>query len=75
MLALDDRAFERTYGLSVEKFDEKWRTYLRKRYWPTVAKHELPETYGKRLTDHRRDQSNINISPAVSPAPGARSPF
>ena len=62
-----DRAFERTYGLTVEKFDEKWRLYLRKRYWPTVAKHELPETYGKRLTDHRRDQSNLNLSPAVSP--------
>jgi len=62
-----DRAFERTYGLTVEKFDEKWRMDLRKRYWPTVASHELPETYGKRLTDHRRDQSNINISPAVSP--------
>ena len=62
-----DRAFERTYGLSVEKFDEKWRLYVRKRYWPTVARHEPPETYGRRLTDHRRDQSNINISPAVSP--------
>ncbi len=62
-----DRAFERTYGLTVEKFDEKWRTYLRKRYWPQVAQHELPETYGRRLTDHRKDQSNLNISPAVSP--------
>jgi Tol biopolymer transport system component len=62
-----DRAFERTYGLSVEKFDEKWRTDLRKKYWPTVAEHELPETYGRRLTDHRKDQSTINISPAVSP--------
>jgi hypothetical protein len=62
-----DRGFERTYGMTVEKFDEKWRTWLRKTYWPTVAKHELPETYGRRLTDHRRDQSNLNLSPAVSP--------
>ncbi len=62
-----DRAFERTYGLTVEKFDEKWRMYLRKKYWPTVASHELPETYGRRLTDHRKDQSTINISPAISP--------
>jgi len=62
-----DRAFERTYGLSVEKFDEQWRQYLRKKYWPTIATHEHPEVYGKRLTDHRRDQSNLNVSPAVSP--------
>jgi Tol biopolymer transport system component len=62
-----DRAFERTYGMSVGKFDEKWHQYLRKRYWPTVAAHELPEVYGRRLTDHRKDQSNINTAPAVSP--------
>ncbi|MFN8588046.1 MAG: BamA/TamA family outer membrane protein [Candidatus Eisenbacteria bacterium] len=62
-----DRAFERTYGMSVEKFDEQWRLWLRKTYWPTVANREHPEVYGKRLTDHRRDQSNINISPAISP--------
>lgn len=62
-----DRAFERTYGLTVEKYDEQWRTWLRKTYWPTVANREHPEAYGKRLTDHRRDQSNLNIAPSVSP--------
>jgi len=62
-----ERAFERTYGMSVQKFDEKWRQYLKKRYWPAVAEHEQPEVYGKRLTDHRKDQSNLNVSPAVSP--------
>lgn len=62
-----ERAFQRTYDLSVEKFDEQWRDYLRKRYWPTVAKHEQPERYGRRLTDHRRDASNANTAPSVSP--------
>lgn len=62
-----DRAFERTYGLTIEKFDEQWRESLRKTYWPVVARREHPEIYGRRLTDHRRDESNINISPAVSP--------
>ena len=42
--------------------------YLRKRYWPTRRQRtSRPETYGRRLTDHRRDESNINISPSVSP--------
>ncbi len=62
-----DRAFERTYGMPTQRFDEQWRLWLRKRYWPDVAKHEYPETYGKRLTDHRHDQSNLNLMPAVSP--------
>jgi Tol biopolymer transport system component len=62
-----DRAFQRTMGMSPDKFDEQWRTWLRKEYWPTVAHKEDPEQFAKRLTDHRRDESNLNTSPAVSP--------
>jgi len=62
-----DRAFQRTYDLTVRKFDEQWREHLQKQYWPTVAQYEHPEKFGKRLTDHRRDQSNINMAPSVSP--------
>ena len=62
-----ERAFERTYGMPTARFDEQWRLWLRREFWPSVAKHEYPEKYGKRLTDHRRDQSNLNLMPAVSP--------
>jgi Tol biopolymer transport system component len=62
-----DRAFERSVGMSVEKFDEQWQTWLRKTYWPTVASKDSPDKFARRLTDHRRDQSNINTAPAVSP--------
>jgi Tol biopolymer transport system component len=62
-----DRAFQRSMGLSVERFDEQWRTWLRKTYWPTVATQENPEEFARRLTDHRRDESRLNTSPAVSP--------
>src|SRR5436309_5995326 len=62
-----DRAFQRSIGTSVEKFDQQWREWLRKRYWPTVATKEDPEHFARRLTDHRRDESSLNTSPAVSP--------
>ena len=62
-----DRAFQRSVGMSEEKFDEQWREWLRKEYWPTVAQKESPERFARRLTDHRRDQSNLNTAPAVSP--------
>lgn len=62
-----ERAFERTYGMPSARFDQQWRLWLRREFWPSVAKHEYPEKYGKRLTDHRRDQSNLNLMPAVSP--------
>ena len=62
-----DRAFQRSMGLSVERFDEQWRVWLRKTYWPTVATKENPEEFARRLTDHRHDESSLNTSPAVSP--------
>lgn len=62
-----ERAFVRTYGMPSARFDEQWRRWLRREFWPAVARHEYPEKYGKRLTDHRRDQSNLNLMPAVSP--------
>lgn len=62
-----DRAFERTMGMSVKKFDEQWRQWLKKQYWPTVAVKDEPERFARQLTDHRKDSSNINMAPAVSP--------
>jgi Tol biopolymer transport system component len=62
-----DRAFERSVGMPVSRFDEQWREWLRKRYWPTVAHKESPERFARRLTDHRKDESNRNVWPAVSP--------
>ena len=62
-----DRAFQRTTGMTVSKFDEQWREYLKRRYWPTIAIKQQPDRYGRALTDHRHDQSNLNTSPAVSP--------
>ncbi|MCC6348030.1 MAG: PD40 domain-containing protein [Candidatus Eisenbacteria bacterium] len=62
-----DRAFERTYGMPTSRFDQQWRQWLRRTYWPEVARRDDPDDFGKRLTDHRRDQSNLNLMPAVSP--------
>jgi Tol biopolymer transport system component len=62
-----DRAFERATGMTVRKFDEQWRAWLRKQYWPTVAVKDNPERFARQLTDHRSDQSNLNTAPAVSP--------
>lgn len=62
-----DRAFQRSMGMTVEKFDEQWQNWLRKEYWPTVASKEDPERFARRLTSHRDDTSHLNTAPAVSP--------
>jgi len=62
-----DRAFERSTGMSVATFDAQWRDWLRKTYWPTVQRKEDPEKFARRLTNHRKDTSNLNTAPAISP--------
>ena len=62
-----DRAFQRSLGLSVSKFDDQWREWLRRKYWPAVATKQDPERFARRLTDHRRDESRFNTAPSVSP--------
>ncbi len=62
-----ERAFRRAVGMKVSMFDEQWRAWARRRYWPTVAARREPEAFARRLTDHRRDGSLLNTAPAVSP--------
>ncbi len=62
-----DRAFEASVGTPVHKFDEDFHSWLKKIYWPTIRTRGGPETFARRLTDHRKDHSNINMAAAVSP--------
>jgi Tol biopolymer transport system component len=62
-----ERAFQRTYGMTPQRFDEQWREELRKKYWPTLANLDHPDKFARRLTDHRRDESLLNFWPSVSP--------
>ena len=62
-----ERAFELSLGTSVTKFDEEFHSWLKKTYWPTIRTKNGPEQFARRLTDHRKDRSNINMAAAVSP--------
>jgi len=62
-----NHAFERAVGMNMEKFSEAWMEAVKKEYWPEVASREDPEKFGRRITDHEKDRSFLNLSPAVSP--------
>ena len=62
-----DRAFELSLGTSQTKFDEEFQSWLKKTYWPAIRTKNGPEQFARRLTDHRKDRSNINMAAAVSP--------
>jgi Tol biopolymer transport system component len=62
-----DRAFQSVMGTTVAKFDEDFSTWLRRQHWPEVSDKSNPDIFARRLTDHRRDRSNLNMGAAVSP--------
>ena len=62
-----ERAFQRTYGMTPQRFDEQWREQLRRKYWPKLAELDHPDKFARALTDHRRDESVLNFWPSVSP--------
>jgi WD40 repeat protein len=62
-----DAAFRGSLGLSIDELSEKWLREQKVTYWPEIARREDINTIMKKLTDHRKDGSNYNTSPAISP--------
>ncbi|MBI1805299.1 MAG: PD40 domain-containing protein [Ignavibacteria bacterium] len=62
-----DQGFRSAIGLSIEELSEHWQKDQKVLYWPDIAKREDPADYARRLTDHRKDGSFYNTSPAISP--------
>jgi len=62
-----DRAFESTFGMNLEKFSEKWERDIKRIYWPDLTRYDAVDEYATRITDHEKDRSFYNTSPAISP--------
>lgn len=63
-----DAAFRSAFGKDLEEFGEQWEYDLKKLYYPDIADRQRPLDMAQPLTDHRRDESFFNTSPALSPA-------
>jgi Tol biopolymer transport system component len=62
-----DAAFKGAFGKSLEEFSEQWLYDLKKIYWPDIADRKRAKDFSVPLTDHRREESFFNTSPAISP--------
>lgn len=62
-----DATFRGALGLSIEELSEKWLREQKVIYWPEIARREDINQIMKKLTDHRKDGSNYNTSPSISP--------
>lgn len=62
-----EAGFRGALGLGIEELNERWQKDQKVMYWPDIAKREEPADYARRLTDHKKDGSFYNTSPAISP--------
>lgn len=62
-----DNGLKSALGVNLEELSERWQKEQKILYWPDIAKRKEPSDYARRLTDHRKDGSFYNTSPALSP--------
>ncbi|GAB1370072.1 basic secretory protein-like protein [Candidatus Kapaibacterium sp.] len=62
-----DIAFESAFQMSFEDFSEKWQKDIKKFYFPDLELFEDPKDFAQALTDHDKDMTFYNSSPAISP--------
>ncbi|NUM69859.1 MAG: PD40 domain-containing protein [Ignavibacteriaceae bacterium] len=62
-----DAGFKASLGMDLEEFNERWKKEIKRMFWPDITKMQDPDEFSKRLTDHRKDGSSYNTSPALSP--------
>ncbi len=63
-----ERAFEESLGFGVMELSAKWKAYLNRIYWPTIAERQTAYDIADRITDHIELRNFVNNSPAISPS-------
>ncbi len=59
--------FLSAFNLSFEDFSEQWERFIKKYYWPDIDKFQSAETFSTRITNHKKEYTFYNSSPAISP--------
>ena len=62
-----ERALTEATGFTTVELSKEWERSLKKRYWPEVSERDRGEDVLRLVTDHRKDNSYLNLGPAVSP--------
>ncbi|MFW5702299.1 MAG: peptidase MA family metallohydrolase, partial [Bacteroidota bacterium] len=62
-----DAAFRSAFNMTLEDFSDKWERDIKKYYWTDLEKFENPKDYAKQITEHEKERTFYNTSPAISP--------
>jgi len=60
-------AFQSALGIDFKDLTEQWQLEMKREYWPDIADRKEPGEIARTLTDHRKENSYLNNSPAISP--------
>lgn len=60
-------AFESAFQMDLESFSEKWERDLKRYYWPDLEVFADLKDFATPITDHYKDRTYYNSSPAISP--------
>jgi Tol biopolymer transport system component len=63
-----EKALKSSIGVDLEELSREWTADVRKTYLPQIAEHRSPRDFAKPLTNHQKDLSSYNLSPAISPS-------
>ncbi|MEJ2545268.1 MAG: peptidase MA family metallohydrolase, partial [Calditrichaceae bacterium] len=60
-------AFKSALGIKMDELTEDWQKDLRKKYWPDIVSRKETSEIARAITDHKKWENYINLSPALSP--------
>ncbi|MBW7995977.1 MAG: hypothetical protein FVQ81_05265 [Candidatus Glassbacteria bacterium] len=61
-----DNAFRSSVGAEIKTLSKQWNEDIRKTYLPQIVNFQKPEDFSRQLTNHERDGSSFNTTPALN---------
>lgn len=62
-----DLAFKNVFGFEFKEIQDRWKNFLRRRYFVHYDSYDIPYEVFERKTDHEKDGSYMNYAPRFSP--------
>ena len=62
-----DAVYKKIFDLKFNDMQDRWRNYLKRKYFPFISDHNIPYEVYERKTDHKKDNSGLNFAPRLSP--------
>ncbi len=62
-----EKATKQLFGMKFKQLQNRWRTYLKKKYYSKIKDIDIPYDVFEQLTHHTEDNTYFNFYPTISP--------